>query len=391
MNGLKKKSLFFGIAILFLCISFLPIFKNGILNNLSVTANGSLSVDYRKSIPTNAAKSAIVIDAKSKSVLFESNADEKRGMASTTKIMTALVVIENSDPEYEFTIPKEAVGIEGSSVYLKEGEKLTVRELLYCLMLESGNDAAVALAICCGESVEGFAEMMNARAEEMGLTSTHFTNPHGLSDENHYTTARELAIITAEAMQYPLFREIVSTKRMQVRYNNAENGRTLINHNKLLFGYEGATGVKTGYTSADGKCLVSSAERENLHLIAVTLQDPFPTSTHRTLLDAGFAQFEQKTIAWDGQLRSVISVENGEKQFLNVCNVGDVSICVPKDVEIRIELQLPKAIQAPVEQGEIIGKAVCICGEDEVYIINIESQETIKEKKKSLWQKIFGE
>ena len=141
---------------------------------------------------------------------------------------------------------------------------------------------------------------------------------------------------------------------MQVRYNGAKNGRTLVNHNKLLFGYVGVTGVKTGYTSADGKCLVSSAERENLHLIAVTLNDPFPTSTHRTLLDAGFAQFEQKTVAWDKQLRSAIAIENGKKQFLQVCNIGDVTICLPKNAEIRIELQLPTRITAPVEKGEII-------------------------------------
>ncbi len=366
-------------------------FSSKTKSDIYAAADEILSVDFRKEIPINAARCAIVIDAKSKNVLFESNADEKRGMASTTKIMTALVVIENCDPEYEFVIPKEAVGIEGSSVYLQEGERLTVRELLYCLMLESGNDAAVALAICCSGSTDAFADNMNARADEMGLKSTHFANPHGLSDENHYTTARELAIITSIAMEYPLFREICSTQRMQVRYNGAKNGRTLVNHNKLLFGYEGATGVKTGYTSADGKCLVSSAERENLHLIAVTLHDPFPTSTHRTLLDAGFAQFEQKTIAWDGQLRSMIPIENGEKQFLQICNVGDTSICLPKNAEIHIELQLPKTIKAPLEAGEIIGYAVCMCNGEIVYIINIESQETIKEKKKSLWQKIFGE
>ncbi len=390
---MKKRLIGIFAAAVLVLFGFLPIFgtdpeKRFDTGSLTAFAN---AIEYNAKMPENGARCAIVIDGKSGSVLFQKNADEKRGMASTTKIMTALVAIENCDPDREYLIPKEAVGIEGSSVYLKEGEPLTMRELLYCLMLESGNDAATAIALCCGGSVENFAKMMNSRATEMGLKNTHFSNPHGLSDETHKTTARELAIITAKAYEYPLFREIVSAKTAKVRYDGVENGRTLVNHNKLLFGYDGAIGVKTGYTMADGKCLVSAAERDGLFLIAVTLNDSSPTSTHKKLLDAGFEQFEQVGIAQKGELTALIPINDAESSFLSICNMKDISVCLPKNAEVDIMLKLPKDINAHIDAGDIVGKAVCVSGGKEVYIISFEAQETIEVRKKSFFEKLFGE
>lgn len=389
----KKKRLFrilFSVSAVVLLI--LPLLFSGTDGGDSVLAYSSEKyIDFGLRSPLNAAKSSIVIDARNGNVLFSDNADEKRGMASTTKIMTALTAIESCDPDTEFAMPAEAVGVEGSSVYLKEGEPLTLRELLYCLMLESGNDAATAIAVCLSGSVENFASEMNLRADELGLKNTHFANPHGLSDENHYTTARELAIITAEAMKYPLFREIVSTKSYSVRYCGKENGRRLTNHNKLLSGYEGASGVKTGYTAKDGRCLVSSAERNGMFIIAVTLCDPFPTSTHKTLLDAAFDSFEQTALAEACEITAEIPVVNGEKPSVTAVNSERASICLPKGARVVTELIIPESLEAPVESNRIVAYAVFSYSGKEVYIINLETIGSTDKKKVSFFKKIFGD
>ena len=201
------------------------------------------------------AECAILIDAQTGRVLYEKQAEEKSLIASATKIMTALVICEQTNVLDRVKIPKEAVGIEGSSMYLKEGEVLTVQELLYGLMLQSGNDAAVALAIYCGGTVEGFTELMNDKAHRLGMTQSHFANPNGLDSPGNYSTARDMAILTAYAMQNPIFAQTVSTKTITI------GERCLRNHNKLLWQLEGANGVKTGYTKAAGRILISSVTR----------------------------------------------------------------------------------------------------------------------------------
>ena len=202
------------------------------------------------------AKKAYVLDAVSGRVLYEKDSADQSLIASTTKIMTALVVCEQCNVLDRMRIPKEAVGIEGSSMYLKEGEVLTIQELLYGLMLSSGNDAAVALAIYCGGTVEGFVGMMNDKARVLGLTGTHFENPNGLDAPGHYSTARDLAVLAAYAMENPIFYKTVSAKSVKI------GERCLTNHNKLLWQVEGADGVKTGFTKAAGRILVSSATRD---------------------------------------------------------------------------------------------------------------------------------
>lgn len=217
------------------------------------------------------AKSAVVMEKSTHRVLYEYNADQKLPMASTTKIMTALVVAENSEPSQVVTVPKQAVGVEGSSVYLREGEKLTVKELLYGLMLRSGNDCAVALALATAGSLENFAEMMNKKAQELGCNNTHFVTPHGLPCENHYTTARDLAVISCNALQNGLVAEVVSTKSVKIANDGYDYPRVLTNKNKLLTMLDGADGVKTGYTKKAGRCFVGSATKNGMQVVAVVL------------------------------------------------------------------------------------------------------------------------
>ncbi len=233
----------------------------------------------------NSAQAAILLDATEGRVLFSQNADQRLPMASTTKIMTAIVAIENMPTDYIVTVPKEAVNIEGSSIYLYEGEKITCLDLLYGLMLESGNDAAAAIAIAVGGTMERFVMLMNEKARELGLKNTHFANPHGLSNDDHYTSAADLAKLTDYALGDELFAKIVSTKR----YTACNGARYYVNHNRLLFSYDGMIGVKTGYTIASGRCLVTAARRNGRTLIAVTLNDYYGSTDHVRMLDTGFA------------------------------------------------------------------------------------------------------
>ena len=235
------------------------------------------------------AEGAILIDTKDKTVLFEKNADKKLYPASTTKIMTALVALETLEEigagqDSRVTVPDEAAGLEGSSVYLKAGQQVTMEELLYGMMLQSGNDAAAAVAICCGGDMETFVEKMNDKAAALGCGSTHFTNPSGLHDEEHYTTARDLAIIGAAAMEREDFRRIVSAESWQ----SQDTGRSYVNKNKTLFQYDGGNGIKIGYTKDSGRTLAASAERDGKVLIAVVLNDHNWFEDAYGMLDYGF-------------------------------------------------------------------------------------------------------
>ena len=205
--------------------------------------------------------------------------------------MTALTVLrEGGDLDRSFTIPPEACGIEGTSIYLQPGETLTVRDLLYALLLSSANDAATALALCCSGSIPAFADRMNRIAEQLGLENTHFVNPHGLDHPEHYSTARDLALIAAAAFEDVNFREIVSTRRYLIPAPDGGR-RILTNHNKLLSRYSDCVGVKTGFTKKSGRCLVSAAERDGVLLISVTLNDPNDWNDHTLLLDYGFSLY----------------------------------------------------------------------------------------------------
>lgn len=241
------------------------------------------------------AASSIVIDARTGQVLYERSADRRALIASTTKIMTGYLICRDCDLDREVTVPAEAVGVEGSSMYLKPEEQLTLRDLVYGLMLQSGNDAAVALAVLSEGSVENFVAKMNAEAQALGLENTHFENPNGLDGEQHYSTARELATLTARAMECEAFAQVVGTKSVTTA------GRTLTNHNKLLWQLDGAEGVKTGYTKAAGRALVSSVDHEGRRIIIVTLNAPDDWNDHKELAQEARAQYTATELVAAGE------------------------------------------------------------------------------------------
>ncbi|MBO4418884.1 MAG: D-alanyl-D-alanine carboxypeptidase [Oscillospiraceae bacterium] len=246
--------------------------------------------------PTLSAGCAVLMDADTGAVLYARHPDNPGLIASTTKIMTALLACQAGDLDRPVTIPAQAVGVEGSSLYLKEGETLTREELLYGTMLQSGNDAALALAIDVGGSEAAFVEQMNETARALGLQNTHYANPHGLDSEGNYSTARDLALLTAKALENPDFLRICGTKAVKVA-----GERALTNHNKLLWRCPGCIGVKTGYTKAAGRLLVSAARREGRTLICVTINDPADWQDHVSLLDWGFGRYEARTVAVKGE------------------------------------------------------------------------------------------
>lgn len=245
------------------------------------------------------ARAAALIDGKSGKVLFEKNKDERLPMASTTKIMTGLLACESKKMKKVVTVSPVASGTEGSSLWLEPGEKQTLENLTYGLMLRSGNDAAVAIAEYLGGSTEAFALMMNERAKKIGVQNTGFQNPNGLDAEGHFTTAYDLALISREAMKNKKFRKIVSTKSKTIPWESSEWDRSLTNHNKMLWRYEGCNGIKTGFTKKSGRCLVTSAKRGKTELICVTLNAPDDWNDHTKMLDYGFETLgvtEEKTV-----------------------------------------------------------------------------------------------
>ncbi len=302
------------------------------------------------------AQSAVVIDADTGEVRYEHNADAVLPMASTTKIMTAIVAIEQGDIDRTYTVKPEYTQTEGSSMYLKPGETVSIRDTLYGLMLMSGNDAALAIADECGGQ-EAFVQAMNDKAEALGLTNTHFENPNGLDGETHHTTARELAELTAYALQNADFREIVSTKNITCA------GRTMVNHNKMLSLYEGAIGVKTGYTKKCGRCLVSAAERNGRTLIAVTLNDPDDWNDHCTMLDEAFAQYTPVTLHEAGDMVGEVTVEGGTAQSVPLIAGHEVTAYLAPGEQVTDSLRGRPFVYATVAGGDYYGEIVYQIGE----------------------------
>lgn len=296
------------------------------------------------------AHSAVVLDAVTGQTMFEQNADEILPMASTTKIMTALVALEGGDLDRVYTVKKEYTLVEGSSMYLREGEKITLRDTLYGLMLMSGNDAALAVAGECGGQ-EAFVQSMNDKALELGLANTHFDNPNGLDSANHHTTARELAKLTAYAMENPDFRQIVGTASYTME------GRTMVNHNKLLRLYPDATGVKTGFTKKSGRCLVSAAERHGRRLIAVTLNAPDDWNDHIAMLDGAFSQFQEYPLHTAGEELGQTPCEGGDTLSLPYQTQQDVSLWLTTEEHEALETVVSgrRFVYAPVKDGDAYG------------------------------------
>lgn len=337
-----------------------------------------------KAQPCVSAESAIVMDAGG-TVFYEKNADSRCLIASTTKIMTGLLVCERCDPEAIVTVSPEAAGIEGSSLYLKAGEQLSVKELLYGMMLHSGNDAAAALAIYTSGSIEAFVQDMNERAKSLDLQNTHFANPHGLDSELNYATARDLALLSSAAMENDRFREAVGTKTA------CFESRTFSNHNKLLWQYPGAVGIKTGYTKAAGRILVSAAERNGRRVIAVTISAPNDWEDHKKLLDEGFSHYEEQTILRSGERVGSVPVLDGTEEEVGLIVQEDVRGMLLPQERAELQIHAPQFVYAPV-QAEKAGSVRITAGKMLLAEIPVYYEKTVEQipEKPGLLERLFG-
>lgn len=304
------------------------------------------------------AAASVLMDRESGRVLYAEHADERRPIASITKLMTALVASQLCpNLSTEITVRAEWTGIEGSSMYLKPGEKLTMEALLYGLLLSSGNDAALAIAGSCCESVDAFVACMNETAAQLGMDNTHFANPNGLDDPGHYSTAYDMALLARAVLEQETLRRIAGTKTITIA------GRYLANHNKLLWRYDGCTGLKTGYTDEAGRTLVSSAVRNGQELIAVTLNDSNDWADHAALFDYGFSSYPRR-LAVDGTQRWMIPCSGSLSRFVTAGTGAEWYYPLAEGEQLTAQVSLPRQMEAPVAAGEMVGELVLKLGEE---------------------------
>ncbi len=315
-----------------------------------------INVPVQASAVSTSAKGAILINGDTGEVIYEHNPDLVLPMASTTKIMTALLLCENCQFDREITVTAEMLRVEGSSMGLLAGDKVTLHDLLYGLMLASGNDAANTVAYVLGGTVDGFVKKMNSKALELGLKSTHFATPSGLDAEDHYTTARDLATLTRFAMQNEEFAKAVSTKSATLCYGNPPYKRTLTNHNKLLKSFEDAIGVKTGFTKKSGRCLVSAARRDGKYVIAVTLNDPDDWIDHKNLLEYGLEKVNISEICPEKEEYS-LPIIGGTENTLTL-KTEKITVSSVEDCNFSCTVKLPQFVYAPIAENEVIGSIV---------------------------------
>lgn len=300
--------------------------------------------------------SEIVMEVNSNRVLFESNSKEKKYMASTTKILTAIIVIETCDLDEILTVTKKSVGVEGSSIYLEVGEKISVLDLLYGLMLRSGNDCAETLALHISGSIKDFAILMNEYAQKIGAKNSNFVNPHGLHDDNHYTTAYDLALISCYAMKNPIFRKIVSTKYVNISFSTQNTQRLLKNKNKLLFNLDGCTGIKTGFTKKAGRCLVSSCYRNGMEVVCVVLNCPPMFEQSKYLINNAFNDYKMTKLIESDHIIGFVDVEKSNKK----CGIivrNDVNLPLTNNEINQLEIiyDYPKSISKNTKNDQEIG------------------------------------
>jgi len=352
---------------------------------LAVAANAQTEVS---------ARAAVLYEPEGGRWVFEKNADLPMPMASTTKVMTAMLALRMLDADSVHAVPREACGIEGSSLYLREGDTVSVQDLLYALLLRSANDAASALAILACGSEEAFAAEMNAEARRIGLKNTSFKNPHGLDAEGHYSSARDLALTLAAAMKDERFVEISGCEKHTVTLEG--RSQVLYNHNKLLHLTSGVICGKTGFTKKSGRCLVSAAERNGVRLIAVTMNAPNDWQDHIALYADGFERFERRSVIGENDAFRV-PLAGGERDYLLCRAAGTFSAVTEKGSEIKCDVLLPSLILAPVKRGDVIGMLRITEGEKVLAEICLAADEDaiIKETKrpsllKRWWQTVFG-
>lgn len=336
----------------------------------------SLALIFAVKIPAQAelavsAKAAILMHADSGRVLYEKNADEHMLIASTTKIMTAIVVLEHCELDDLVEVDSRSAGIEGSSMYLKAGESYTVEDLLYGLLLVSGNDAASALALHVADSMEEFAELMNAKAAELGMTESSFKNAHGLDEEGHYSTARDMAKLAAYCMGNEDFARIAGT------VSHTVGEQTLVNHNRLLREYDGCLGLKTGYTMAAGRTLVTCAERDGARYVCVTLNDPADWDDHKALYDWAFANYSFAEVIPAG-LSYEVPLISGAEMTAPAETEGAAYALIQNGESYDMELELPAFAFAPISEGERAGRAVACSDGQEIASVRIVYSEDVE-------------
>lgn len=336
------------------------------------------------------ARSAIVLDRQSGKVLYAKNAEAKMPMASTTKIMTAICALENGNLNDVVEVHPSSVGVEGSSMYLGHGEKITLENLVYGLMLASGNDAAVAIAMHMSGSVDNFANLMNTTAKKIGAVNTSFKNPNGLDAEGHYTTAHDLALIARYGLENVNgFAEIASTYEKKMPWQGKDYDRVLHNHNKLLRLYDGCDGVKTGFTKKSGRCLVSSATRDNLGVIAVTLNAPNDWDDHTKMLDYAFDNFSVKKLITKGEYIASVSVENGidDKVMLVADEDAYATVKNGEKPSFKLSYDIPKTLSAPVGFEQNAGQ-ITIIANNFSQSINVVTKTYVPEKNDTYIDKV---
>lgn len=355
--------------------------------------------------PDISAKSAILIDAKDGYVFLKKEADARLSMASTTKIMTAVLVLELCDLTDVVCVPKDAVGVEGSSAYLYENEQILVRDLVYALLLQSANDAAAALAIHACGSEEAFVEQMNEKARALGLCDTQFMNPHGLPAEGHYSTARDLAKLMQYALQNSFFTAVIGTRAYTTDPRGIDNGEVhyFRNHNRLLSSYPNCIGGKTGFTQDAGRCLVSASERGGAKLVCVTLNAPDDWNDHERLFEYGFSHYREQTLIEKGELKLSIPVVGGTQSTVFVTNPKELSCLVRDGAEFTTRYELWHFCYAPVtgldqiDSGAPVyslpmraGRAVVYQGSTPIAQTDLYYQNTVEEYiPPSLWERIL--
>lgn len=308
-------------------------------------------------LPNVTATAAIVIEASTGHVLYERNADAHMFPASTTKMMTLITALEGNQLDEIVTVGPGAYNAEGSTLWLDVGEKIPLGDLLYGMMLISGNDGAIAIAEHCGGTVADFAARMTQRAHDLGAVNTNFTNANGLPDSNHYTTARDLAIMTKYGFTLPHFEEICSTKEISFGWIH-DDTKLLRNENQMLWLYRGANGVKTGYTDAAGRCLITAAKQNGVQLIVVVLDSLYIWNDSIFLLDYGFGKVSSDTLIESGQVVKTLPITSGRRKSMQVKTAGEIIMPVfaGDDNAYEIVYDLPTELTAPITSGETIGK-----------------------------------
>lgn len=344
--------------------------------------------------PDVSAKSAIVIEASTGQVLYEKDADARRYPASTTKIMTLIVALEHGNLNDIVTASANAANTDGSSIWLTAGEQMRLEDLLYGMMLVSGNDATVAIAEHISGSVPAFAALMTDKAHALGAVNTNFTNSSGLPDPNHYTTARDLALITAYGYANPRFVQIVSTKRKDIPWPGKGYARDLYNENKMLWLYDGANGVKTGYTDASGPTLVAAARRNGIQLIAVVLDAERMWSDATAMLDYGFTRIHPFKMVSKGDTMKTVRVVSGKSGYVSLVAAGDVVVPVVGEGQDKFTtvVEAADAVPAPVRAGQKLGRVKVMYDGREVASADLLASDGVEKKSLfgSVWTSLWG-